>query len=138
MTDLSANILECAHRAGGDLHLNSKRIIACCDGTWNNTYVLHVPDKTLSPLKRALTKTRIILFSNSLDSGIASNVSRLSGAIAQKCCTGKPQIIYYHPGVGTDESKISKLTGGMFGLGVLSVSPPAFSLIFVFPFVFCG
>ncbi|KAK2013288.1 hypothetical protein LZ32DRAFT_557910 [Colletotrichum eremochloae] len=70
---------------------NNKRIIACCDGTWNNS------NKGTTP----------------------TNVGRLSSAIAHKCCTGMPQIVYYTRGAGTDESsKAGKYLGGIFGKGV--------------------
>lgn len=61
---------------------------------------------------------------NKRGGGPPSNVSRLSGAIARKCCTGKPQIIHYHPGVGTEETKASHYIGGAFGVGVLQVRLP--------------
>lgn len=58
---------------------------------------------------------------NNRGGGPPSNVSRLSGAIARKCCSGKPQIIHYHPGVGTEATKLSRYVGGAFGVGVLQV-----------------
>ncbi|KAK3363155.1 hypothetical protein B0T25DRAFT_596166 [Lasiosphaeria hispida] len=67
----------CAHKS--EHFLNSKRLVICCDGTWNNT--------------------------NDLGFGPATNVSRLSGAVAHKCCSGMPQLVYYHPGAGTESSK---------------------------------
>ncbi|SPN99730.1 uncharacterized protein DNG_02581 [Cephalotrichum gorgonifer] len=91
--DIRSNIVDCAHRGPPGMYPNSKRIIVCCDGTWNNT--------------------------NKRGSGPPSNVSRLSGAIARKCCTGKPQIVHYHPGVGTEETTISHYVGGAFGTGIL-------------------
>jgi len=80
----------CAHKS--DDHLNSKRLVICCDGTWNN--------------------------SNDRGFGPATNVSRLSGAVAHKCCSGMPQLVYYHPGAGTESTKIARTLGGMFGVGV--------------------
>ncbi|KAH7309638.1 hypothetical protein B0I35DRAFT_515063 [Stachybotrys elegans] len=70
---------------------NSKRLIICCDGTWNNT------NDSSNP---------------------ASNVSRLSGAFARSCCSGMPQVIYYHPGAGTETSWVAQVLGGTFGYGV--------------------
>ncbi|KAK5656898.1 hypothetical protein OQA88_4449 [Cercophora sp. LCS_1] len=81
---------KCAHKS--DDFLNSKRLVICCDGTWNNT--------------------------NDRGFGPATNVSRLSGAVAHKCCSGMPQLVYYHPGAGTESSKVARTLGGMFGIGV--------------------
>ncbi|KAH9234749.1 hypothetical protein K456DRAFT_1835462 [Colletotrichum gloeosporioides 23] len=72
---------------------HKKRLIVCCDGTWND--------------------------SNG-SNGYTTNVSRLSTAIAQKCCTGMPQVVYYHRGVGTEESLAARTIGGAFGTGVLT------------------
>lgn len=79
----------CAHRTAK--LTNSKRLIICCDGTWND--------------------------SNSGD-GPESNVSRISGAIAHKCCSGMPQIVYYRTGAGTEASWVARQLGGIFGQGV--------------------
>ncbi|KAM0280353.1 hypothetical protein ACHAQH_004066 [Verticillium albo-atrum] len=87
---MSRTTVPCAHLA--DDHLNSKRLVVCCDGTWNNA--------------------------NDGDSP-ATNVSRLAGAVAHKCCTGMPQIVYYHPGAGTESSWVAKKLGGLLGLGVV-------------------
>jgi uncharacterized protein (DUF2235 family) len=47
-----------------------------------------------------------------------TNVSRLAGALEQKCCSGRPQIVFYHPGPGTEASWVAKKLGGLLGLGV--------------------
>ncbi len=52
----------------------------------------------------------------------ASNVSRLSNAFAQKCCTGMSQIVYYHAGVGTEDFQLAKIVAGTFGKGIIQVS----------------
>lgn len=80
----------CTHRTHKST--NSKRVIVCCDGTWND--------------------------SNSGGSP-ASNVSRLSGAIAHKCCSGMPQLVFYRTGAGTEASFVAKQLGGIFGQGVV-------------------
>jgi hypothetical protein len=38
--------------------------------------------------------------------------------VSQKCCSGKPQVVYYHPGAGTEASWVAKKLGGLLGLGV--------------------
>ena len=45
----------------------------------------------------------------------ASNVSRLSSAFARSCCSGMPQVIYYHPGAGTETSRTAKILGATLG-----------------------
>ncbi|KAF6785955.1 hypothetical protein CSOJ01_15503 [Colletotrichum sojae] len=72
---------------------HKKRLVICCDGTWNN----------------------------SNESGsISTNVGRLSTAFAHKCCSGMAQVVYYHRGAGTDKSLVSKALGGLFGVGVVA------------------
>ncbi|KAK1978305.1 hypothetical protein LZ30DRAFT_729243 [Colletotrichum cereale] len=89
-TESTQKFAECAHQT--DKTTNNKRIIVCCDGTWNN--------------------------SNEKGS-LPTNVARLSAAIAHKCCTGMPQVVYYHRGAGTDSSKVGKYLGGVFGKGII-------------------
>ncbi|OHW97343.1 peptidoglycan binding domain-containing protein [Colletotrichum incanum] len=92
---------DCAHRTSKTT--NNKRIIVCCDGTWNN--------------------------SNKKGS-VATNVARLSAAIAHKCCTGMPQIVYYHRGAGTEESsKAAQYLGGVFGKGVVQDIADAYRFV---------
>ncbi|OLN85190.1 hypothetical protein CCHL11_04367 [Colletotrichum chlorophyti] len=80
----------CAHRT--DKEANRKRLVVCCDGTWNNS---------------------------NKKGNIATNVARLSSAVAHKCCTGMPQIVYYHRGAGTEESKTAQYLGGVLGKGII-------------------
>ncbi|KAF6814817.1 hypothetical protein CSOJ01_03828 [Colletotrichum sojae] len=87
-----SNFVECAHltRHDEEHSTDRKRLVICCDGTWNN----------------------------STTGGVPTNVSRLSAAVAHKCCTGMPQVVYYHRGAGTEESRAASFLGGLFGLGV--------------------
>jgi uncharacterized protein (DUF2235 family) len=68
-----------------------KRIVICCDGTWNQP-----------------------------DQGIPTNVTKLALAVANQGTddAGDPveQLVYYHPGVGTRRSE--RFRGGGFGLGL--------------------
>lgn len=66
---MAAQPEKCAHKV--DKFVNRKRIVVCCDGTWNSAN-----DSSKDP----------------------TNVVRLSGAVAHKCCSGMPQIVYYHSG----------------------------------------
>jgi uncharacterized protein (DUF2235 family) len=70
----------------------AKRIVVCCDGTWNT------PDE--------------------LRHGQASptNVCKVALAVADRGTDGTNQVTYYHSGVGTTRS--DKFTGGAFGAGL--------------------
>src|SRR2546422_909704 len=69
-----------------------KRLVVCCDGTWNT------PDQ--------------------LNGGQSSptNVTRLALAVASSDAAGVEQRMFYHPGVGTKSSE--RLRGGVFGFGL--------------------
>lgn len=69
-----------------------KRLIVCCDGTWNR------PDHT--------------------DQGVAAptNVAKLSLALADDDDAGNPQLLHYQAGVGTRRRE--RLLGGAFGVGL--------------------
>ncbi|OLN83066.1 hypothetical protein CCHL11_09650 [Colletotrichum chlorophyti] len=82
---------QCAHNTP-EKEAHKKRLIVCCDGTWNNA---------------------------NGPGGIPTNVARLSSAVAHKCCTGMPQVVYYHRGAGTEKSKIARFLGGFLGWGVI-------------------
>jgi len=49
---------------------------------------------------------------------IPSNVTRISRALRRVGLDGKPQIIYYHSGVGTGSSAVDTVTGGLLGTGI--------------------
>ncbi|KAF9870962.1 hypothetical protein CkaCkLH20_11634 [Colletotrichum karsti] len=87
---LGPKLEPCAHKTSK--YANKKRLVICCDGTWNN--------------------------SNQKGS-ISTNVARLSAAVAHKCCTGMPQVVYYHRGAGTEESKVAQYLGGVLGKGII-------------------
>jgi uncharacterized protein (DUF2235 family) len=69
-----------------------KRLVVCCDGTWNR------PDQ--------------------LDQGIAAptNVSKLALAVAREDADGVEQAVFYVRGVGT--RRLEHLRGGAFGVGL--------------------
>jgi len=69
-----------------------KRLIVCCDGTWNR------PDH--------------------IDQGVAAptNVAKISLALADEDDAGNPQLFYYQAGVGTRRRE--RLLGGGFGVGL--------------------
>jgi uncharacterized protein (DUF2235 family) len=70
-----------------------KRIAICCDGTWNT------PDQS--------------------DNGVAepTNVTKVADAIFPTA-DGVAQMLFYHPGIGTSGSWISRLFDGFTGSGI--------------------
>ncbi|KAK1845285.1 hypothetical protein CCHR01_12088 [Colletotrichum chrysophilum] len=87
---LGPKLEPCAHKTSK--YANKKRLVICCDGTWNNS---------------------------NQKGNISTNVARLSAAVAHKCCTGMPQIVFYHRGAGTEESKVAQALGGVLGKGII-------------------
>jgi uncharacterized protein (DUF2235 family) len=69
-----------------------RRLVMCCDGTWNN------PDK--------------------LSNGVPAptNVAKVAMGVARRDHTGAHQLLYYQPGVGTRRSE--RVRGGAFGYGL--------------------
>ncbi|NJN22678.1 MAG: DUF2235 domain-containing protein [Leptolyngbya sp. RL_3_1] len=67
----------------------AKRLIVCCDGTWN-----------------------------SLNMACPTNVVKLSQACQPTAIDGTPQILYYDEGLGTSGYVVDKLLGGAFGWGI--------------------
>ena len=73
-----------------------KRLVVCCDGTWNRA---------------------------DWEGGTATNVVRLLRAVRPQARAAVadapeiPQITYYHPGVGTG-NRVDRLLGGGLGLGL--------------------
>jgi len=70
----------------------SKRIVVCCDGTWNT------PDQLRG------------------GQPVPTNVSKVALAVAPKDSTGREQRMFYHRGVGT--SRWDRILGGGFGFGL--------------------
>jgi uncharacterized protein (DUF2235 family) len=68
----------------------SKRLIVCCDGTWNE------PDMRSGGV------------------GAPTNVAKL--ALGVVTGEGAGQLLYYEPGVGTNPDE--RLLGGVFGYGL--------------------
>lgn len=69
-----------------------KRIVLCCDGTWNRPDQVH-------------------------DGSVcASNVTKIARCITQADATGVPQVVFYDKGVGT--GRFDRLLGGGFGWGI--------------------
>jgi uncharacterized protein (DUF2235 family) len=71
-----------------------KKIIICCDGTWNS------PDQEENGLPVPTNVTKLVRAINPLD---GSNIS---------------QVVYYDSGVGTEGSFTDKFLGGGTGWGI--------------------
>ena len=71
-----------------------KRLIVCCDGTWNT------PEQEENNLPAP------------------TNVVRLYNAVAEQDAAGNEQLKYYHTGVGTEGSVFERTAGGMYGEGL--------------------
>ena len=67
-----------------------KRLVICCDGTWNSP-----ENAEIAP----------------------SNVIRLARGVVSTASDGAHQVVYYDPGVGSG-NLIDRLTGGAFGVGL--------------------
>lgn len=87
----------------------SKRIILCCDGTWMDA-------------DDGYTKPTIFPYVPVATLQVPSNVTRIQRALKKHGLDGTPQITFYHAGVGTSNSVIDNLTGGLLGLGISEVS----------------
>jgi uncharacterized protein (DUF2235 family) len=70
-----------------------KRLVLCCDGTWNKAD--QQQNGTLCP----------------------TNVVKLAFRVAKRAADGTPQIVYYDQGVGTGNA-VDRLSGGAFGDGL--------------------
>ncbi|PUU77088.1 hypothetical protein B9Z19DRAFT_988179 [Tuber borchii] len=74
-----------------DMRPSPKRIIVCCDGTWQN--------------------------SDGGDKGVPTNVTRISRALKSYTDKGISQTVYYQSGVGTG-GPVDKIVGGGVGYGL--------------------
>ena len=66
-----------------------RRLIVCCDGTWNTAV-----DETVT------------------------NVRRLANALGDRDTRGRAQLTYYQPGIGTEGRLLSRLIGAGTGVGL--------------------
>ncbi|MEA2995972.1 MAG: hypothetical protein QOG74_1521 [Alphaproteobacteria bacterium] len=77
-----------------------RKLVVCCDGTWK---------KRDSP-------------------GAVTNVAKMARAIRPIDDSGTPQLIYYHPGVGTG-NRVDQFLGGAMGVGLSSNVQSAYSFL---------
>lgn len=84
----------------------SKRIIVCCDGTWN------------TPDQREDGKV------------CPTNVVKIASAIAPMARDGTSQIVFYHTGVGSSAgTDLSHWVGGAFGVGLSEIIQSAYHFL---------
>ncbi|MEP9394261.1 DUF2235 domain-containing protein [Gordonia sp. VNQ95] len=67
----------------------TKNLVVCCDGTWK-----------------------------SADDQFVSNVEKIARSVASSGADGEPQIVHYSRGVGSGGSRVERLLGGAFGIGL--------------------
>ncbi|KAH6998621.1 hypothetical protein BKA56DRAFT_626946 [Ilyonectria sp. MPI-CAGE-AT-0026] len=83
--------------------VTTKRLIACCDGTWMDS-------------DNGYEEPGLLRSEGTLQ--VPSNVTRISRCFKRRCSDGKLQIISYESGVGTGSNTLDSITGGAFGLGL--------------------
>ncbi|KAH8673769.1 hypothetical protein BX600DRAFT_509003 [Xylariales sp. PMI_506] len=95
-------------------HLNKKRLLVCCDGTWQNSDNGFVKADSKNPIPTLQ---------------VPSNITRISRAFSRTCSDGTFQIIYYQSGVGSRTGIIDRLAGGAFGFGIAENIREAYAYI---------
>lgn len=80
--------------------MTARKLIVCCDGTWNSR------DAGGSP----------------------TNVAKMARALLPVDEAGLSQLIYYHPGVGTGD-RLDRLLGGAFGFGLSANIQSAYAFL---------
>ncbi|KPM41510.1 hypothetical protein AK830_g5012 [Neonectria ditissima] len=88
---------------GSNIPVTTKRLIACCDGTWMDS-------------DNGYEEPGFLKSEGTLQ--VPSNVTRISRCFKRRCSDGKLQIISYESGVGTGSNTLDSITGGAFGLGL--------------------
>ncbi|OTA95825.1 hypothetical protein M434DRAFT_9481 [Hypoxylon sp. CO27-5] len=92
----------------------NKRIIVCCDGTWQNSDNGYVKPTAFNPIPTLQ---------------IPSNVTRISRAFKSTCSDGTFQVVYYQSGVGSKSGIVDRILGGAFGIGIAENIREAYSYI---------
>ncbi|KAI1417545.1 hypothetical protein F5Y13DRAFT_184885 [Hypoxylon sp. FL1857] len=91
-----------------------KRIVVCCDGTWQNSDNGYVKPTASNPIPTLQ---------------IPSNVTLISRAFKRNCSDGTFQIVYYQSGVGSRAGIVDRILGGAFGIGIAENIREAYSYI---------
>ncbi|KAI1212875.1 uncharacterized protein F4807DRAFT_303343 [Annulohypoxylon truncatum] len=91
-----------------------KRIVVCCDGTWQNSDNGYVQPTSSNPIPTLQ---------------IPSNVTRISRIFKRTCSDDTFQIVYYQSGVGSRSGPIDRVLGGAFGIGIAENIREAYAYI---------
>ncbi|KAI1473502.1 hypothetical protein K445DRAFT_299683 [Daldinia sp. EC12] len=91
-----------------------KRIVVCCDGTWQNSDNGYVKPTSSNPVPTLQ---------------VPSNVTRISRAFKRGCSNGTFQIVYYQSGVGSRSGVVDRILGGAFGIGIAENIREAYAYI---------
>ncbi|KAI0554914.1 hypothetical protein F4679DRAFT_241948 [Xylaria curta] len=94
--------------------MSRKRIVVCCDGTWQNA------DNGRVKSNGSNSKPKL---------QVPSNVTRISRCFKRTCSDGTFQIIYYQSGVGSRSGILDRLFGGAFGIGIAENIREAYAFI---------
>ena len=90
---MSTETSEIGSNSVGRAKQDKKRLIGCCDGTWNDSISSDSPLTNVSRISRLITD---------IDENSPSRV---------------PQVVYYHTGVGSGTSPAGNVVDGMSGRG---------------------
>nr|UPX44705.1 hypothetical protein FAC7G5_16 [Penicillium fuscum] len=102
---MSTEISEVGLNSVGGAKQEKKRLIVCCDGTWNDSISSDSPLTNVSRISRLITD---------IDENSPSRV---------------PQVVYYHTGVGSGTSPAGNVVDGMSGRGISANIRNAYSFI---------
>ncbi|KAI5924869.1 hypothetical protein F4810DRAFT_709060 [Camillea tinctor] len=100
--------------SGENPPLAKKRIIVCCDGTWQNADNGFTKPTKSDPVPKLQ---------------VSSNVARISRSFKRRCSDGTFQIIYYQSGVGSRFGTLDRFLGGAFGCGLSENVREAYAFI---------
>jgi hypothetical protein len=111
----------------------TKRLIACCDGTWSDRCVKSVilPSSFSNPSisDNGYLPSSLVPYYPEARVQVPTNVTRISKALRNTGLDGKMQIVYYHSGVGTGSNIVDAVAGGLFGVGISETIRAAYSFI---------
>ncbi|KAH0563276.1 hypothetical protein GP486_002161 [Trichoglossum hirsutum] len=91
--------------ASGSTKRLGKKLIVCCDGTWQNSDNGFEKDSKWWPGSTGRLQT-------------PSNVTRIARAISRYHDDGRSQVVYYQAGVGTGGLAVDQIMGGATGEGL--------------------
>lgn len=96
----------------GSVLRKPKKLIVCCDGTWKDSASAVITGSSLIP------GWSFFFPAKNPTEEVPSNVTRISRAIEPIDSNGRPQVIFYQAGIGTQGGIISRLFAGAVGQGL--------------------